>query len=74
MHNISKGITITSSDIDVTFKANADGIRTIDKNSNVLTQFTDTGMTTKRAVIEEKSEIVGTLWQEVGEQTWITKL
>ena len=72
--NISKGITITSSDIDVTFKANADGIRTIDKNSNVLTQFTDTGMTTKRAVIEEKSEIVGTLWQEVGEQTWITKL
>ena len=29
--NISKGITITSSNIDTTFKANADGIRTLNK-------------------------------------------
>lgn len=72
--NISKGITITSSDLDVTFKANADGIRTLDSSNNVLTEFTDTGMTTKRAVIQEKSEIVGTLFQTVGNQTWITKL
>ena len=72
--NISKGITITSSDIDVTFKANADGIRTLDRSNNVLTQFTDTGMKTKQATIEEKSQIVGTIWQEVGEQTWITRL
>ena len=72
--NISKGITITSSDTDVTFKANADGIRTLDKSNNVLTEFTDTGMTTEEAIIRKKSQIVGTLWQEVGEQTWITKL
>ena len=72
--NISKGITITSSDIDVKFKADADGIRTLDKNNNELTKFTDTGMTTKEATIQSKSQIVGTLWQEVDNQTWITKL
>lgn len=72
--NISKGITITSSDTDVKFKADSDGIRTLDNNNNVLTEFTDEGMKTKTAIIESKSQIVGTLWQEVGGQTWITKL
>ena len=72
--NISKGITITSSDTDVKFKADVDGIRTLDKSENVLTKFTDTGMTTKEAIIQSKSQIVGTLWQEVGGQTWITRL
>ena len=72
--NISKGITITSSDIDVKFKADADGIRTLDNNNNEITKFTDTGMKTKEAIIESKSQIVGTLWQEVGNQTWITRL
>lgn len=72
--NISKGITITTSDSTTKFKANADGIRTLDRNDNVLTEFTDTGMTTKEAIIQSKSQIVGTLWQEVGEQTWITRL
>lgn len=72
--NISKGITITSSDTDVTFKANADGIRTLDKSGNELTKFTDTGMDTREAIIRNKSQIVGTLWQEVGNQTWITRL
>ena len=72
--NISKGIEITSSDIDVRFKANADGIRTIDRSGNELTKFTDTGMKTKEAIITEKSQIVGTLWQEVNRQTWITRL
>lgn len=72
--NISKGITITSSDLDVTFKANADGIRTLDKNNNEITKFTDTGMTTKKAVIQDTSQIVGILFQEVGSQTWLTRL
>ena len=72
--NISKGITITSSDIDVKFKADADGIRTLDSSNTVLTKFTDRGMTTKEAIIQNKSQIVGTLWQEVGNQTWITRL
>lgn len=72
--NISKGITITSSNLDVKFKADADGIRTLDNNDVEITKFTDTGMKTKEAIIEGKSQIVGTLWQEVGSQTWITRL
>ena len=72
--NISKGITITSSNLDVKFKADADGIRTLDKYNNELTKFTDTGMTTEEATIKGKSQIVGTLWQEVENQTWITRL
>lgn len=72
--NISKGITITSTDTDTTFKANADGIRTLDRNGNELTKFTDIGMIAKKVIVQEESQIVGTLWQEVGEQTWITKL
>ena len=72
--NISKGITITSTDTDTTFKANADGIRTLDKQGNVLTKFTDTGMTTKESIIENEAQIVGVLVQSVGEQTWFTRL
>ena len=59
---------------EVKFKADYDGIRTLDRSGNELTKFTDTGMTTKEATIQSKSQIVGTLWQEVGGQTWITKL
>lgn len=72
--NISKGITITSTDTDTIFKANADGIRTLDRNGNELTKFTDIGMVAKKVIVQEESQIVGTLWQEVGSQTWITKL
>lgn len=68
--NISKGITITSSDTDVQFKANADGIRTLDKSGNVLTDFTDKGMTTKEAIIENEATVVGVLRQRVGDQVW----
>ena len=72
--NISKGITITSSNTETEFKANADGIRTLDKSGNELTKFTDKGMTTKEMIAQDTSQIVGTLWQEVGGQTWITRL
>lgn len=68
--NISKGITITSSELDVQFKANADGIRTLDKNGNKLTDFTDKGMTTKEATVENEANIVGILRQRVGAQIW----
>ena len=68
--NISKGITITSSELDVQFKANADGIRTLDKNGNKLTDFTDKGMTTKEATIENEANIVGILRQKVDDQIW----
>lgn len=72
--NISKGITITSSNTETTFKANADGIRTLDKRGNVLTEFTDTGMTTKKMVVEDEAQMVGLLIQKVDNQTWFTKL
>lgn len=72
--NISKGITITSSDVDVTFKANADGIRTLDRNGNRKTEFTDTGMITTRATIEEEAEIVGLLHKRVGNHIWVNKI
>ena len=68
--NISKGITITSSDLDVKFKANADGIRTLDNNDERLTEFTDKGMLTKEATIENKANVVGILRQRVGNQVW----
>ena len=72
--NISKGITITSTDTDTVFKANADGIRTLDRNGNELTKFTDTGMRTKEMIVENNSQIVGVLVQQVGNQTWFTRL
>ena len=72
--NISKGITITSSNTDTIFKANSDGIRTLDKSGNELTKFTDTGMTTKKMIVQDTSQIVGLLFQEVDGQTWITRL
>lgn len=72
--NISKGITITSSNTETTFKANSDGIRTLDNNGNELAKFTDKGMNTKEMVVREKGEISGLLIQEIGNQTWLTKI
>ena len=75
--NISKGITITSSDTNTLFKADSDGIRIYDENSSSAdptTKFIDTGMETDEATIKNKANVVKTLWQEVGSQTWITRL
>lgn len=68
--NISKGITITSSVEKVKFKANATGIKTLDENDKRLTEFTDKGMVTKEATVENEATIVGILRQRVGEQIW----
>ena len=72
--NISKGITINSSTTSTTFKANARGIKTIDKNNNTLTEFTDTGMTTKEQIVKNKAQICNVLIQPIGNQTWFTKI
>lgn len=72
--NISKGITITSSDTDTTFKANADGIRTLDNSGNELAVFTDRGMKTKEMVVEVQATICNTLIQDINNQTWFTRL
>lgn len=68
--NISRGITITSSASEVKFTANNDGIRTKTLQGQDITTFTDTGMTTKEAVIENQAKIVGILRQKVGDQVW----
>lgn len=74
--NISKGITITSSANDTKFKANADGIRIVDKNNEktILTEFTDKGMSTKEMEVENGATIVKVLVQNVGNQTWFTRI
>ncbi len=72
--NISKGITITSTDTETTFKANADGIRTFDKNGNKLTEFTDVGMTNKTQKITDQAEIVSLLHKRVGSHVWVSKI
>ena len=51
-----------------------EGCGPLDNNGNEITKFTDTGMTTKKAEIQDTSTIVGLLFQEVGSQTWITRL
>lgn len=74
--NISKGITITSSANDTKFKANADGIRIVYKNNEktILTEFTDKGMSTKEMEVENGATIVKVLVQNVGSQTWFTRI
>lgn len=68
--NISKGITITSSTSDIKFVANNTGISTKDSQNNTLTWFTDKGLSTKEATIENEANIVGILRQRVGDQIW----
>lgn len=74
--NISKGITITSSDTNTTFKANSDGSR-IYNNDNLnepVTEFTDQGTKTKNLSVNEKAIIGNLLIEDVDEQTWIARL
>ena len=75
--NISKGITITSSDNEnIVFKANYDGVRIYDKNdmTNPITKFTDKGIDTNEIAVDGKAEISGLLFQKIGNQVWISKL
>lgn len=72
--NISKGITITSSYMETIFKANANGIKILTLQGETIAYFTEKGLTTKEAIIEEKAEICGTLITDVGEQTWFTRM
>ena len=72
--NISKGITITSTNMETIFKANANGIKILTLAGNVIAYFTDKGLSTKELIVENEAQIVKTLWQEVGDQTWITRI
>lgn len=74
MVNISKGITITSTAINATFKADADGIRIENESENKTTEFTDDGMETDIAVVRKQGQITGALFTKVADQTWINGL
>ena len=71
---ISKGITITSTNMETIFKANANGIKILTLAGSVVAYFTDKGLSTKELIVENEAQIVKTLWQEVGDQTWITRI
>ena len=72
--NISKGITITSTNIEAIFKANANGIRILTLQGVTVAYFTDKGLSTKELIVENKAQICGTLVQEVDSQTWFTRM
>ena len=72
--NISKGITITSSNMETKFKANADGIRVTKLNDDVVSYFTDKGLNTKEAIVEDEANICKTMIIDVGNQTWFTRM
>lgn len=72
--NISKGITITSSNMETKFKADADGIRITKLSDETVSYFTEKGLETKEAVIEEEANICKTIVIDVGDQTWFTRM
>lgn len=74
--NISKGITITSTDVKTTFRANADGVRIYANEDlvNPKTKFTDKGTETDYLKAKNEAEVVDILIQKVGNHTWLTKL
>lgn len=72
--NISKGITITSSNMETIFKANANGIRILTLNEEIIAYFTEKGLSTKELIVEDEAQICGVLIQSVGDQTWFTRM
>ena len=72
--NISKGITITSTNMETIFRANANGIRITTLQDSLIAYFTDKGLSTKELVVENEAQIVKVLFQEVDDQTWITRI
>ncbi len=72
--NISKGITITSTNMETIFKANANGIKILTLQNATIAYFTDKGLSTKEIIVEDEAQICRTLIQNVGDQTWFTRM
>ena len=72
--NISKGITITSTNMETIFKANANGIRILTLQNETIAYFTDKGLSTNELIVKNKAQVCGTLISEVGDQTWFTRM
>ena len=49
-------------------------ILTLNKNNETLSEFTDKGMKNKQIEVTDEATIVQVLWQNVGGQTWLTRL
>lgn len=72
---IGKGLTIKSSTKNTELKADADGVRINNVNSNeTVAEFTDKGMETEEMVVRGKAQIAGMLVQQVGSQIWLSSL
>ena len=70
---IGKGIQIESSSMNTYFRADADGTRILNKNTNkVISEFTDKGIITNDLQVKGIAQISGLLVMKVGNQTWIT--
>ena len=72
--NISKGITITSTNMETIFKANTNVIKIYTLSGILIAYFADKGLSTKQIVVEDEAQIVKILWQEVGDQILITRI
>lgn len=72
--NISKGITITSSDTNTRFKADSDGTRIFNTETNeIKSEFTDKGLMTDE-LEANKATIANLLIQDVEGQTWLSRI
>ena len=72
--NISKGITIISTNMETIFKANANGIKILTLQKETIAYFTDKGLSTNELIVKNKAQMCGTLVSEVGDQTWFTRM
>lgn len=72
--NISKGITITSTNMETIFKANANGIKILTLSEYTIAFFTDKGLSTKELVVEDEAQICNVLIKNVDGQTWFTRI
>lgn len=72
---IGKGIKVKSSTKNTELKADADGVRIDNVNTNeTVAEFTDKGMKTKEMVVRGKAQIAGLLIQQVDSQIWLSSL
>ena len=69
---IGKGITITQSNLDTTFKADADGVRILNNSGEATSGYTGKGMWSNSADIKDNATISGLLIKKSGNQTWLT--
>lgn len=72
---IGKGIKVKSSTTNTELKADSDGIRIDNTQTNkTVAEFTDKGTETEELVVRGQAQISGILIQQVDNQTWISSL